>query len=227
MKFKRVIIAAAFLVFILLLSACSSINQAVANNVSEVHHSVFDGQTQNLKATVVSGKKEKDYKMDGASGKKTDFCVISIQPQNGLDGMESFKYKFSYDKKTYEGDLTAGRFGDKFSAEIELLLTGCDELALTVSSGDITEDVLLESKMSDGIISSNEALDLAKMEFRDKIEELYQSGKLGCEIYIRYVNSVENQDGDYFWYVAFLQADEKFFAVLIDPVNSAIVAKRG
>jgi hypothetical protein len=226
MKFKRIIIAVAFSVFILLFSACSSINQAVANNVSEVHHSVFDGQTQNVRVTVVSGKKEKDYKMDGASGKKTDFCVITVRPQNSLDNLENFKYKFSYDKKIYEGELTAGKFGDRFSAEIELLLTGCDELGLTVSAGDTTEDVLLESKMSDDIITSTEALDLAKMEFRDKIEGLYKSGKLGCEIYVRYVNSVENQDGDYFWYVAFLQEDEKFFAVLIDPVNSAIVAKK-
>lgn len=229
MKKKVFLLAAMLILAAFVFAACSNINQAINDNISEIYHGVYEGSSDKASVKVITGEREKDFAMDGKSGRKVVFCVITLSPETGFslpEGDSKYGYSFSFGGKPYEGEFTSDNVGGKPTAEIQTNLGNVPEFKITVRAGDTETEITVTSKMGADIITYTQALDLAKQEFKNELEALYENGNLGCEIFIRYINSAGSSESDYLWYVAFLQPDKTFFAVLVDPVSSAILAKR-
>lgn len=210
------------------LASCANVNQAIWDNISEVYHGVYEGSSDKASLKVITGVREKNFVMDGISGSTADFTVITLTPAAGFTVAEGGKYAytFTFNEKPYEGEFAEDKVSGKPAAEIKLNMGNGGDVTVTVTAGETSTEVTVKSVMGADIIPYTAALDLAKQEFKAEIEALFSGGKLNCEIYIRYVAGSDTAANDYYWYVAFLQSDKKFFAALIDPNTSAILAKR-
>ncbi|MEG1646012.1 MAG: hypothetical protein RR374_01475, partial [Clostridia bacterium] len=86
-----------------------------------------------------------------------------------------------------------------------------------------TDKVVLENKMTG--MTWDTALQIA---FDNDKESIMKDivDKVYCkEVYIKFINDITNGNS-YYWYVAFIASNEKYTAILIDPLTSKILTKK-
>ncbi len=198
----------------MLLSGCSH-GLRSNKNVSEYRDNVYTGSSANFDAEAVTGFREMPFVIDGVSGEKSDFFLVTIKPKN-FDPTKEYGYKFVLDGAEYEGKLVKHPFENSYSFEAPVRASD-DSLSVEIDG----EKIELTSIKTELFITPEKAYEIAKKRLENS-EVL--SGK--NEIYVRLIFNPVNAAGGYFWYVAFVNENKETAAVLIDPESMEIVAVR-
>lgn len=210
-----------FAVIVVLLSAfaivaCSGGLGKYEKNVSEYRDNVYIGSSENFTAEAISGYREKPFTIDGTSGDKADFCLVTITPVQ-FDPTTAYKYKVTLGGVEYEGDFVKHPFENTYSFEIAARTT---ENSFIVEVDG--ESIELTSVKSEQFISPEKAFEIALKRLNGT--QIVSSGNY--EIYIRLIANPISSAGGYFWYVAFVDVNQETCAVLIEPESMEIIAVR-
>lgn len=221
MKRKIYLIVTLILVLICaagLLAACTNNNgNEVKDNVSRRTDAYFAGESELFAVSVEKGRREKTFIADGKATDVTDFCQITVVPLKS-NGYEKINFVINGDGATLSGELTASDFGE-FSQPIELSFA---PITVTVTAGTDTSEIDL-SNVLEGKLTSNDAVNIAKDAFKDKIAKEAEDGKPEREIYVKLITGDRES---YYYYVSFIGDGVDYWAMLIDPVTGNVVSKR-
>ncbi len=222
MKKKIILTVSAILVIVcalVALAACSGKKGGVdvKDNVSRRTDAYLAGESELFAVSVESGRREKTFIADGKAVDVVDFCQITVIPLKS-NGYESINFVLSADGKTLTGDLKSSDFGE-FSSLIELDFVPS---SVTVTAGSDVSEISL-SNLLEGKLTSDDAINVAKDAFKDKINAEAADGKPEREIYVKLITGDRT---NYYYYVSFIGDGVDYWAMLIDPATGNIISKR-
>ncbi len=196
------------------LTACSD-GLSKNKNVSEYRTDVFIGSSGNFSAEAMTGFRETPFSIDGVSGEKCDFFLVTVKPKS-FDPVKEYGYKLTLDGKEYEGTLVKHPFENTYSFEVPIKIVDRN-----VSVEIDGEKIELASVKTENYITPEKAYEIAKKRLGGSEVLSVQN-----EIYVRLIANPVNASGGYFWYVAFVDENKQTAAVLIHPESMEIVAVR-
>lgn len=220
---KKVLIVCIFAFAAMLLCGCDSLLEKRSAIISELRDVVMCASGKAWNVELISGTREEPFDIDGISGEKTNFTVVTLTPES--DENAEYSYELRYGESVYRGEFSQHPFKNTFSFEIPLRVEGSAALAVMSSTGEAETFALCEVCGEDEI-SATVALEIAEIRLKDSIRSFSVGGKPNCEIFLRYIKNPINGDGGYYWYVAFVPERYVVYAVLIDPVTKEVVAVR-
>ena len=191
---------------------CKSALQKREAELSELRDELMVAKTDRATVTLCSGIREDPFEIDGRSGNKTDFTVLTaVISDLGDDAIVN--YKLTAGEKIYEGTLTRHPFKSSYSAELGERVKG--SAVATLSCGEYSDE-----------ISADEALKIAEKRLKSRVDGMTDKNALNAEVYVRYLENPISSAGGYYWYVAFCPQKYEVYAVLIDPITREITAVR-
>ncbi len=215
-KFGLFILLSLLLTTIFFLSACSNGFKKYTKSVSEYRDDVFEGADADFSVEAMSGYRESPFEIDGRSGEKMDFCLVTISPRE-FDPLATYHYKVKLGEVEYEGDCVKHPFENTYSFEVA---ARCVDPTFNVEING--KSVELRSVKSELFITPEKAFEIALKRLGDN--DIIK--KKDHEIYIRLIKNPVNSSGGYFWYVAFVDEEQATCAVLIQPETMEITAVR-
>lgn len=193
-----------------------------AKYVSENRTDTFVAQVPIGKITADTGTREVPYKVDGVSGDKEEFTVITFTPNDFIPG-KKYGYVAVIDGIEYTGDMVMHPFGDSYSADIRDS-SQAKEIPIRIVDGDSVHESTLTSVVTEDMISAERALEVGRIALSEAFDSHTDGKTLNGEVYVRIVFNPITDEGGYYWYVALCA--EKTYAVLIDPKTESVIAKR-
>lgn len=216
------VFAFAVVSFALLCGCGESELQKYDDSISELREKIFSAEDPDYKITAISGRREEPYEMNGVSGQKRDFTVITVTPA-AFSPDKNYRYRAQIGESAFEGDLLPHPFARSLSADIPYSADG--EFTLTVICGG--ENVFSVKPAETGeLIGSEKAFSIALDKLGTELKKFRTKGKLNAEIYVRLVENPIDGSGGYFWYVAFVGEDKSTVAVLLRGDTGAVSALR-
>jgi len=226
-KINKVIIAigAVLLLGAVFIACSTSPFGRYERNLSEVRDNVFVAYEDGMRIEVVSGRREEPFVIDGRSGDRVPFTVITITP-SAENRLESFSYRVRMNDAEFTGNFLPHPYLDTFSCDIAASTTD-RQITVTITGRDDFERVFeLTSIVTDDMIGAEDAFAIARERLDASLADSISGNRLNAEIYIRLVTNPITSSDVFFWYVAFVTADSQTFAALIDPLSSEILAVR-
>lgn len=211
---RSIFVVMSLILSAVMLTACSG-GLSRNKNVSEYRDNIFVGSSEHFTVEAMTGFREAPFEIDGISGDKCDFCLVTVKPKD-FDPTAEYTYKLTYDGSEYEGEFVKHPFESTYSFEIPVRIEG-DGISVEIS-GETAE---LTSVKTELYITPEKAFEIAKKRLSDS--EVYRGKN---EIYVRLISNPVNASGGYFWYVAFVSEEKETAAVLIEPETMEIVAVR-
>ena len=210
-----------------LLSACESPMYSKAkDNIAEIRNNIFIGENENVKATFMSGKREKEYVINGTSTLLIEFGVITFALLgDNVTRAKTGNYKVIIDSKTYEGQLELNPFDNTYVADLGSMFDSSDNIYASINVGSFESEVTLELKNGDWQTSSTDALQIACKTLKKELKD-YDKDVWSSEVYIKIIHDDKVASDKYFWYVNFVGRDGTNHSVIIDPYTKEILAKK-
>lgn len=222
---KKIILYVICAAFCLSCSGCSSEDSQIDKSISEIRMDLYEGRGDFFDVNIYIGKRESPYYLDGISEKLVDYCLISVMPAEALEEGAVLNFNLSGGKFKENGTLTEDPSTGRFRFDIGKYFTGAQELNLTLSCGEITESVIVYSKFTSEMIRWKDALTIARENLWESFTNAFVDNEFFGEIFIRFVNNPLMGEDKYFWFVMLKDRNGKISSVLIDSINSAVVAK--
>ena len=205
------------------LVGCNTPTEKYASSISEIRDAVYEGTGDGFQVTAVSGVHEQPFKPDGEVGKKTEFTVITLRPEEFLPG-SLYSYTIDINGNAYSGVLTMHPFGESFSVEIaERTHEAVLSLGIRYEGRDM--QVELKTVCEEDDATPDQALETAMTALEAELASMKSGNSYACEIYIRFIPNPINAEGGYYWYVAFV-TDNSSLAVLMERKDCAVIAKK-
>lgn len=204
----------------LVFAGCGEPTEKYDSSISEIRDAVYEGRGNAFSVTAVSGVHEDPFSPDGVAGKKREFTVITLKPDEFMPN-SLYTYAITVDGKEFGGVMSMHPFGETYSVELEKR-THETTLSLVVKLGASEETVELRTVCEEDDIDADHALDTALTALKDELESIKSGNSFACEIYVRLIANPINADGGYYWYVAFVE-ESGTRAVLIDRKTAEVV----
>lgn len=201
-------------------SGCKN-NDAYDKVISEIRDVVYLSNVDTIVFSASSGEREKNYKTDGVANGREEFFILCVE------GVFSSAptCAFSIGGKEYGGEMKKHPFNDSYSYEVNAKTTA-KEIDVCVNFGNESVETTLKSVKTDKSKTAMQALSKARAELKKTLDKHLKNGVFDGEVYLRIIpNPVEN-DGRYFWYVAFCKSENDCFSVLIELESGNVVAKK-
>lgn len=215
-KFGFFILFSLLLTSVFFLSACSKGLGKHEKNVSEYRDNVYIGADDAFTLEAMTGYRETPFEIDGKSGNKADFCLVTVSPKE-FDPTVCYSYKLTIGGVEYKGECVKHPFANTYSFEVA---ARCDENSFSVEINGRSIDLI--SVKNEQFISPEKAFEIAYKRLKDS--DIIKNGKY--EIYIRLIKNPVNSTGGYFWYIAFVDEEQETCAVLLQPETMEITAVR-
>lgn len=200
------------------LVACGGKSKTDArDNVSRRTDAYFAGESDCFAVSIEKGRREKTFIADGKATDVADFCEITVIPLKSNE-YQSVNFVINGDGATLGGELTPSDFGE-FSGVIGL---GFTPKSVTVTAGSDVSEIDL-TDMLDGKLTAQDAVNIAREAFKDKLKAESDEGKSEREIYVKLITGDRT---NYYYYVSFIGDGVDYLAALIDPSTGDIVSKR-
>lgn len=224
MKKYFIIIACAVIVafMVALFSGCSS--SSAISNVSDDRYGVFDGECENFNATLIYGKRETPYKLDGIANELVDFAIISVNFPNKIAENEVVTYSLTAGDKKSSGNLERNPYTNEYMVDTKLALSGDETVNLVVQSDSCEETSLsLTNRSKTWEIDHEKALELGAKSLKEEINAFKKNG--GYEIQIKIATQQKTNFGTYYWNFYVISTSGKRHSVLISVSNGEILVK--
>jgi len=206
-------------------NACTPSIDRLGHLVSEFRENIFLGQSESFSVTIISGKREDPFLMDGIASATRDFTLITITPK-GETSTGAHTFNTVINGTQFKGEFVPHPFASTFSADLNIRANQ-REITLTIVNGNSHEESLVaRSVITDNMIDGIKALEIAEGKLRYSLKIFEQNGNMNAEIYIRLLENPIDNSGGFYWYVAFVGTCGTIFAALIDSVSMQIIALR-
>ena len=209
-----------------LLQGCNKYYNISKANISEIRHNIFIGSSDNFDITFMSGKREKDYVINGYNTELIDFGIVTIALKNSNIDSQIPTFALTIDTLRYEDTLEKNPFDGTYVADIGLIVDNdLPTITIKIIMGEISEEVVLTNLSCNWKLNSYGALKLACKTLKNELRPLMSHEFLG-EVYVKIIKDTIVDNESYFWFVNFASRNGIYHSIIIDPVTSEILAKK-
>lgn len=216
-----------FLILISCVPLCACNNyKSLKSNLSEIRQNIFVGSSENFDITFMSGKREKDYVVNGYNTELIDFGIITITTNFEVDASISPSFALTVETLRYEDILEKNPFDGTYVADIKVLVDdNISSITVKIFMGEIVEEITLNNLSCSWEVSPYSALKIAYKNLSDELAPLMRKEFLG-EVYIKIIKDTILNNNNYYWYVNFVSRNGIYHSIIIDPMTSEILAKK-
>ena len=208
------------------ISGCDQNYKYIKNNLAEVRHNIFVGESDNFKVTFMSGKREKDYSINGYNTDLIDFGVITITIKDPSLNTTNSNIAITINTLRYEEELEKNPFDGTLVADIKVLIdNSVDTISVKICIDKLNEDITLNNICSNWKVNHLDALKIAYTQLSKDLQPHISTQFLG-EIYIKIIEDTLSNNGNYLWYVNFVTRTGNQYSVIIDPISKEILAQK-
>lgn len=210
-----------------LFTACGSTKNKNEESISEYRSDLYYGENERFKVELITGYRENPFEIDGVSGTKCDYTLITVTPKHSITDKSFEIIVNNNDEQKMSGTALKHPYKDSYSFEY-MAKTKADKITVTLSDGNSDSSVDLQNVRKESEIGGEQALEKAFESLEECIRPYMNKDKFNGEIYLRYIKNPIGDDGKYFWYVAFVPAaqPDKSIAALIDVITGEVKATR-
>lgn len=223
------IVCVFFVLFIacVIMISCTDTNYiAIQNSLSEERKNIFIGETEDFSVNFMTGKREKDYVINGYNTELIDFGVVTFTLKNDRFNDENLKCIVEINNKKYEEILEKNPFDGSFVADIKTAVENYQSIFVKLKANNYENECELTNLNSEWKINNKKALEIAYKNFKRKLKKQISNGEFEGEVYIKILNNTSVSKDDYLWYINFVCRNGKNYACIIDTNSSKVLAKR-
>ncbi|MDR2634991.1 MAG: hypothetical protein LBC13_03305 [Clostridiales bacterium] len=227
---KKVLIAVLSFCMIFVLIGCNRNkvkDYKLTDNVTFNQTHFYRGGNEKFVVEISIGSKEAVFVADGRIDKVEPFSEISIYELTANSDDNVYAFRITSGETVINGETEKNIFTGAHVADSDLssVKDGITAIEISSGAGSAAETVVLIDILAEAI-SWNDALNVAADEFKDRINAEKVDGILPREIYVKYVRDSRDPESPYYWYVSFVGVENNIWAVLLDPVNGAVLTKK-
>jgi hypothetical protein len=223
---KKLTIFVLILINSFLLTGCDNYYKLSKSNIAEIRHNIFVGSSDNFDITFMSGKREKDYVINGYNTELIDFGIVTITLTNTDINVETPSFALTIETLRYEEVLEKNPFDGTYVADIGVVVNNdLPNISIKIFMGDIVEEATLTNISKSWELDSYGALKLACKSLKEELKPLIQNEFQG-EVYIKIIKDTIVDDGSYYWYINFAGRNGVYHNIIINPLTSVILAKK-
>lgn len=215
-----------FIACVVMISCTDTNYIAIQNSLSEERKNIFIGETEDFSVNFMSGKREKDYVINGYNTELIDFGVITFLLKNDILKEYNLNCIVEIDGTKYEVSLEENPFDGSFVADIKTSVENYQRIIVKLKANNYEKECELTNLNSEWKINNKKALEIAYKNFKRKLKKQIINGEFEGEVYIKILNNTSVSTDDYLWYVNFVCRNGKNYACIIDTNNNKILAKR-
>lgn len=207
-------------VFAVFFVGCKNENP-LYEHVSELRCCIFEGTSENFHLKSCYGFRETPYNNDGAIGSKVWSLVFKLENKETENA--TYLLNFSFNDVDYELNFKLNPVTHSVTASVEIENFDCKDFSVTVSSGSLSETVIMKNTVPEKTMDYKGALDQLYTNQKELVNAYTdKDGNFNAEIYARIV--VKNQKP--YWYVGFASGNGNLKALLIDGFSGETLAIR-
>ena len=208
-----------------LTSCTGKYENLLKSNTAEVREFVFEGQVNDIKANLICGLREKEYKINGYATELIEFGVLTFEMSNIGDydtSLASFVI-FVGDSK-YDGVLEQNPFNNTLVADIKKIIDKNEKVVAKIIIGEYSQEVPLCLVNKNWKVDVDDVYSIVSDNFRDDINYLNKENVFEAEVYIKILNDAEEYNGEYYWYVSIVGRKGGSLSLIISPQTKDILA---
>lgn len=198
------------------------------NNLSEVTYNLFEGKTEQINATLMSGLREKSYSLDGTARELKEFGVIRVAFLTETTGFIGHpRYRMTVNDTLYEGLLEKNPFRSVYVADIQKIVPDDAQVLLVVEWDTLYQTVELDLISTNWSVNWEEALKLG-IENADEryFNSLIIGGDFLAEVQVLIMTDITGNLENYYWNVIIYGKNGSTLSVVIDPQTGDIISKK-
>jgi len=215
------------LVSLLVFCGCANLKiyDKVINNLAEVRYNLYSGKTENINVTLMSGKREKNYVVNGYCTDSVDFGVITFKVKSDITMTKEINFVLTVGTTRYDGILEQNPFDGSYVYDLRNIIDSEEVITAKIIAGEFVESVELTSVTNNFNVNWDNALKIACKELNDSLQTFIENDEFKGECYVKLICD-EDILGTYYWYVNFVSRFGKSYSVIIDPITNEIMAKK-
>lgn len=224
---KKITILLAIILCAGALSACESpLYSKAKDNIAEIRNNIYIGENDDIKATFMSGEREKEYVINGYATPLIEFGVVTFTLLGeNVTRAKTGDFTLTIEGKKYEGELELNPFDNTYVADLGMKFDTQNDIIASITIGSFSSETPLSLRSGDWEINSLDALKLACKSLKSEIKD-FDNEEWTSEVYVKIIHDEKVSSDKYFWYVNFVGRNGINHSVIIDPYTKEILAKK-
>lgn len=211
---------------IIFLSSCSGkYENLLKSNTAEVREFVLEGKSENVTASLVCGKREKEYIVNGYATKLVDFGVLTFEKTDGFED-ELAKFVLLVGTIKFDGDLQKNPFDMSLVADIKTIINQTQKVSVQLIFENKTIDFKLELVNKNWKVDSEKVYEILAKKVSKDIDNFIVKNEFEAEVYIKIINDFDDNVSDYYWYICIIGRKGSRLSLIISPITQEILAKK-
>lgn len=223
MKFFFIVL----LLFSFSLFGCKSkYDQILKDNTAELRMFLLQGSNDNVEGTLICGKREKDYVINGYATELIEFGVITFK----LNNLEDYDYSNAHyvlfvGTTRYDGKLERNPFDDTLVADIKKIINPDENVTTKLNIGNYSVEMKMFFVGKDWRINYNDVYNIIIKNYKPQLDLISSDNIFNGEVYIKIINDADKYKGDYYWYVIIVSRNGEKLTMIISPISGEILAQ--
>lgn len=218
---KYITLALIFLLCPLMLVGCGG-KSSLEDNISEITKIYYKGadENNNVNASISIGSREDPYIIDGIHNKMCDFSLFAINFNKQLD-VETINVELTINGSVQDFEMYLNPVNHFYMADLGYSLNSNDEVNIKYEEFNIS----FYNVSDEFAISYQDALNIAKENLKDKLDDFYDSNTFMGECYLKILTEYNEDFEDLFWYFSIVGQNNKALNVVISVEDGAVLVE--
>lgn len=192
----------------------------IYNNMAEIRQSIWAGENKKFKCTLMCGKRETDYKINGYATSLIEFGVVTVVNQTNEE-LTALNFVLITSNNSFSGSFEINPFDNSFVTDIKHIISD-DIVKLKIYDGVDELEIQIENLSNSWQINYLSALEIAYNKNKSDLKTIIEDNKFLGEAYIKLLEN--NETNSYFWCIKFVGRNGLKISTLIDINSGDILA---
>lgn len=215
-----------FLCNILIFTGCNNkYENSLKGNIAEIREFLMEGKSEEVTTSLICGKREKDYVINGYATSPIEFGVLTFK----LDNIKDFDVSLAnfillVGTIRYDGVLGQNPFDQTLVADIGKIVDKKENIVAKLIIGEYSKEIKLNLINKDWKVDSNRVIEIVANNYKKDLDNYFKNNIFCGEVYIKILNDADIYKGDYYWYVSIISKKGDNISLIISPYTGEILA---
>lgn len=208
-----------------LLGGCSlGLETKIYNNLSEIVDFVVCGENETMSVSLMCGRREVEYKINGYSTELIPYGVLCVSLKNDDENIGNVDYVLFVGTIKYQGNMQKNPYDGTWVADIKTIIDKNENISVDIVINETKTSFKLKAVNEEWKVSSNEVVRILVDKYKEQLKKMVIDGVFEGEVYIKLITDTEGYSLQYYYYVAVVDRKGGSFNFLVSPKTKEILA---
>lgn len=224
-KFNFMLLSFLFVILACFSGCNTNFNATINESLSEVRYNLFTASNEFVNVKFTSGFREDPYVLNGKSENKKEFGVITVKfLGETINKTGNPEFIITINDMDFDGKFELNPFDQSYVQDIETFVLDDYQIYIKITWQDFTFESELVNISNSFNCNHKQALNIFTNEYKKNIEKLIKQN-VSFEIYVKIINDPSLEIDKNYFYVGLIAENGESISIIIDPLNSKILAK--